>query len=939
MSPPAALHVFPFRAFAALIVLSAVSAAAAAEPTEGEKLFALKVQPIFQAKCAGCHAEDPDALEGDFDLRSLEGLKRGGYEFGSSVLAPGDSGESKLLAIVSRELPGYEMPPKDADRLGEEEIWAIRDWIDAGAPWPDETRVAEIYALHAKGVTVATSGGLSEAWTQRKYDPEDLWAWRPLRQDFATPIPQPEGPAAIDAFIEADLRRRGIEPAPRADRLTLIRRASFDLLGLPPTPEEVDRFVDDPADDREAFASLVDRLLASPHYGEQWARHWLDVARYADSGGFANDWERPNAWRYRDYIIRSLNDDKPFDRFATEQLAGDELIAQAEAEGQPMDEREQSELRIAVGFLRMGPWEQTGMSVAKVTRQQFLDDITDAVGQVFLAQPLQCCRCHDHKFDPIPTRDYYAFQAVFATTQFAEPDACWLESENLTGMETDRRYHEMRHAANDRVLRDLEESKRRYEADWFAARGLEYSSVAEAKKAGLKGDELPPKQELTPEQYGLERIARKWRARFGWESDRYEPIAFSVYNGATIERKNVEGRLKMPEDPLAGGSLERTAILSGGDVFSPAEPVSPGVLSAVPGSLDYRVPEDVAGRRLALALWIFGGENPLPSRVIANRVWTHHFGRGIAGNPNNFGATGKKPTHPELLDWLAREMVRGGWSLKAMHRLVMNSEAYCRSSSHPDPAALHQKDPLGESYAAFQPRRLAAEEIRDAMLAASGELNPEAGGIPVRPDMNREAALQPRMIMGTFAPSYVPSPQPATRNRRTIYTHKIRGHRDPMLETFNQPGSETPCELRDQSNVTPQAFALLNGEESNDRGLAMAIRVDSETEDDREAVALAMRLVWSREPSAEEIDLAVSHWDAMQRRHAAFDFEPRPMPTEVVREAIDENTGRPFSFTETLFEYRDYIADPQPEDVSPRLRGLADVCLALLNSNEFVYVY
>ena len=333
------------------------------------------------------------------------------------------------------------------------------------------------------------------------------------------------------------------------------------------------------------------------------------------------------------------------------------------------------------------------------------------------------------------------------------------------------------------------------------------------------------------------------------------------------------------------GELEVTHILAGGDPFSPKERVTPGVLSAVS---DVAIPATIDGRRKALAAWVASKDNPLTARVMANRVWQWHFGRPLAGNPNNFGATGQKPTHPELLDWLAAEFVERGWSVKHLHRLILLSETYRRSSRHPDPKALAANDPAGTSYAAFPPRRLTAEEIRDAMLAVSGELNPELGGIPVRSEIAPEVALQPRQVMGTFAPAWVPSPRPEQRHRRTLYALKLRGLRDPFLEVFNQPAPETPCEARDTSTVTPQVFALFNGTGSRDRALALAARVLKE----------------AKSPG----------------------------------EAVEENTGERFTFAEVLDAAADFVPDLHPADVGPEVRGLMEVCLVLFNANEFVYL-
>lgn len=904
------------------------------EPTEGEKLFALKVQPLLKEKCFGCHSSEADELEGAFSIESRAKLLEGGDAYGDSVVTSGDADSSLLMGMISREEAGYEMPPKEAEKLTQEEIWAVRDWINAGAAWPDDATVAKIYDDYAEGVTVMTSGGLDESWTRRKYKAEDLWAFQPIRKEFAVDLSSHDNP--VDAFIDARMQRVDVAPAPSANRITLIRRATFDLIGLPPTPVEIRNFVADPRSDKEAFAALVDRLLESPHYGEQWARHWLDVVRYSDSAGFANDWERPNAWRYRDYVVRSFNDDKPFNRFTLEQIAGDEI-----AKGnKKLTEKQRAELLVATGFLRMGPWEHTSMSVAKITRQLFLDDITDSVGQVFLGQALQCCRCHDHKFDPIPTRDYYAVQAAFATTQFADVDTVWIDGENLSGMKDDRSYHQKKRASTKAMLDKLTAKRRQYEEDYFKERDMPYKTRAEAIKAGVNKDDLPVGSMFKlPEEFGRERIGRKWQGRFNWEFDRYKPIAMAVYNGKTKTPSTGSSRTKMPDNPMGRGVLEQTAILSGGDPFSPGEKVKPGVISAVPGALDVTLTDKVNGRRTALANWITSPDNALTARVLVNRIWGFHFGRGIAGNANNFGATGKKPTHPELLDWLAVDFVRNDWSIKQLHRTIMNSDAYRRSTQHSDPKSLKQADPTGDSYAVFRPRRLEAEELRDAMLTVSGELNRTVGGIPVRPDMNLEAALQPRMIMGTFAPSYVPNPKPADRNRRSIYIHNLRGHRLPFMETFNQPGSEKSCELRDQSNITPQVFTLLNGQETSDRALALADRVLKSTKDDSAAIERLFAVTLGRAPTADEVSATLAHWNAMTDVHTRLEPTPNEPPTTVVREAIDENTGKPFDFTEHLVAYEDYESDLQAHQVDARTRALGDVCLAILNSNEFIYIY
>ncbi|MDA0589267.1 MAG: PSD1 and planctomycete cytochrome C domain-containing protein [Planctomycetota bacterium] len=907
--------------------------------SKGEVLFALRVKPLLQQKCFACHGGDSKKIEAALDLTSRAGMLKGGEGYGAA-LVPGKAVESRLYESVTRENDDLQMPPKENDRLTDRQTKAVRDWIDAGAPWPKDDRVAAIVASKADGVSVATSGGLSEDWTNRRYKSEDLWAWQPIRDPE---LPRSDGPTdgggpghQIDDFIEQKLRSAdtGLAVAPRADRTSLIRRATYDLIGLPPTPHEVRAFAEDTLPDREAFARVIDRLLASPHYGEQWGRHWLDVVRYADSAGFANDFERPNTWRYRDYVVRSFNNDKPYDQFVKEQLAGDEI------------DPENPEMLIAVGFLRMGPWEQTGMSVARVTRQQFLDDVTDAVGQVFLSNPLQCCRCHDHKFDPIPTRDYYRIQACFATTQFADRDAAFLDTENKAGFGLERDRLTERNDRYGKILKAISAATRDAELAWFKERDLPYRTRAEAIQKKAPAEQTPPSRlGLTPRDNGIERIGRKYRGRHLWELSRYEPVAFSVYSGSTPVLGNVDSPIAMPKDRMKSGELEETAILAGGDTFSPTLAVTPGVLSAVPDSNDSleatswnSIAKQPAGRRTGLANWIADKNNPLTVRSIVNRVWQGHFGRGLVATSNNFGATGRKPTHPELLDWLCVRFVEGGWSIKTLHRHIITTDAYARASTHPDMKRVREKDPNLELLAVFRTRRLAAEEIRDAMLAASGELNRDIGGIPIRPDMNLEAALQPRQIMGTYSPAYQPSPLPEQRNRRTIYALKLRGQRDPFLETFNQPGSDKSCERRETSTVTPQVFAMLNGEEVNDRALAMAKRLISEEQREDRRIDVAFRLCFGRSPTKEETALCLKHWREMTARHRTLKFERQDPPGTVTRSAVDELTGEQFEFTEKLEVYDSYIPDLKPWDVDAETRGLAEVCHVLLNSNEFLTV-
>ena len=949
--------------FLTVLLLSCVAQSSAAA-SDAEQLFVRRVLPLLNQKCLPCHGQELDDIRGGLDLRTLTAIQAGG-DSGEPGLVVGKPEESAIYQAVTRTSDFYSpMPPKEADQLTEDQIGWIRDWIAGGAPWPDAERMEEIAEANEDewsaedGIMVATSGGLSDQWTNRKYDPAGLWAYEPVQKPETTA----QGPAAIDELIASQIPD-GMPVAAAADPRTFIRRATFDLTGLPPSPEEIAAFESAYSEDAQgAVSNLIDRLLESPHYGERMAQHWLDVVRYADSSGFANDYERGNAWRYRDYVIRSFNDNKPYDQFVREQIAGDEI------------DPDDPELIIATGFLRMGPWELTGMEVAKVARQRFLDDVTNGVGETFLAHSLQCARCHDHKFDPVPTRDYYSIQAVFATTQLAERSAAFLPEENTSGFE-ERKYLLRKQAEYQDILADLDETLLKNAEQWYIETGKDptrwreavdqasgstpknprrrYSNVFERARnllmrQGINEDEFPPKLVgFTPEEFGLERVGRKGLERLRWELERYEPFALAVYDGRTPDVKSVYAPVRMPADRLEQGELENSCILTGGDPFSRGQEVDPGVLSVL--GLDHpEIPDSIEGRRKVFAEWVARPDNALTTRTIVNRIWMWHFGEPLAGNPNNFGSTGKRPTHPELLDWLAATFVEQGWSFKDLHRLIMNSEAYRRSSKVP--ADVSDPIELYSAYAAFRPRRLTAEEIRDSMLAVTGELNPALGGIPVRPEINLEVALQPRQVMGTFAAAWTPNPKPEQRHRRSIYALRLRGLPDPALEVFNSPGPDFSCERRDVSTVTPQVFALFNSQRSYARALALADRVlkeidasktpnPEERSRDERVIDRCFELAFGRSPTAEECRLCLSHWREMKKIQTASMPEFSAQPLSIRRDAVEENTGEKFSFEERLHSNEEIVPDRQPSDCDARTRALADVCLALLNTNEFVYVY
>ncbi|MEQ9439966.1 MAG: PSD1 and planctomycete cytochrome C domain-containing protein [Cyclobacteriaceae bacterium] len=900
--------------------------------TEAEQLFAHEVYPLLQEKCFACHGNKPDEIEGKFDIRSLESALAGG-ESGQKTLVPGNAHKSLIYEAVTWENSDFEMPPKENDRLTEPQIALVKQWIDAGAPWPNDERRAYLIEntewTYSDGIKVKTSPALSSTWQNRRYKPEDLWAFRPVESYEAPEKHLIEAGHPIDAFIQRKLEENGLTPAPLTDKQTLIRRMTFDLTGLPPTPEEVEAYMNDTSPN--AYEQLIERLLASPHYGEHWGRHWLDVVRYADTDGYSNDFERPNAWRYRDYVIRSFNEDKPYDQFIREQVAGDEI------------DSDDPEMLIAVGYLRMGPWEHTAMSVAAETRQLFLDDVTNSIGETFLSIPLRCASCHDHKFDPIPTRDYYRIQASFAPVQFAERKASYLPIENQSHFEQGQQRLErlIREAKQEQqALNDKEEAAAR---QWMADRGIQYLSQKE--RAKLPEDQRPPRfHGLTNQDLGYRKVLQKRLQVLNHQLNRYEPLAYSVYNGPVVKNPHSGRPMRVPDS--LSNTIQSTFILTGGSVQAPDEEVTPGVLSAVrtfteavESPLSDSIPPMRDGRRLALAHWLASEKNPLTTRSIVNRIWQYHFGQGLAGNANNFGVMGKKPTHPELLDWLTNYFLAHDWSFKALHRLILTSATYQRSSTHPDFAQVQEVDPDNTLLAYYTPRRLAAEELRDAMLAISGELKTEMGGLPVKPEINREVALQPRHIMGSIAPAYQPSRTPGERNRRSIYTYHYRGLPNPMLEVFNQPNADLSCERRIASTVTPQVFTLFNGQNSYNRALGMALRLQQDQTTLAPLIRQAIRLAWSRPATAEEVSTSTDFVQKMIQYHQENEAVATEYPVVVERTMFEEMTGEEFSYTERLDRYEDYVADVQPTEVSPETRALADLCRVLFNSNEFVYVY
>jgi hypothetical protein len=661
--------------------------------------------------------------------------------------------------------------------------------------------------------------------------PADHWAWRcPVRPPVPEiPNVQSQIPNPIDAFIRARLHTAGLTPAPEADRSTLIRRVMFDLTGLPPTPEESDAFVRDPAP--EAWAKVVERLLASPRYGERWGRHWLDLARYADSNGYEHDEVRPDAWRYRDYVIRSFNADKPFDRFILEQIAGDELA--------PSD----LDALIATGFNLLGP-DMTDSADQAQRRHNTLTDMTDTAGLAFLGLTVGCARCHDHKFEPIPQADYYRLLAFFAPAAFRAD-----LSVATPGQVAD-------HAAATRAYRALTQSLR----DEIAAlEGPVRARLFEAKLAKLSAEAQAAHRTPADKRNGGQQELVAETARNVAVSASEIAKALPAADRARLQ--DLQQKLKAFDSqkpaplPVALGLTDRTGppptyLLDRGELTHRAAEVRPGFPAILsPGGK--AVPADIApaptssGRRFALARWVANPDNPLTARVIVNRLWQHHFGRGLVATPSNFGLRGERPSHPELLDWLAAELVEGGWRLKRMHRLMLLSETYRQSTQVSRDAAA--RDPDNHLLSRMNRLRLEGEAVRDALLTVSGRLNPTAGGPGV---------VLPAVAVGRGAKNIAASPDPRDRDRRSVYLFARRNLREPFLEAFDLPDSNLSCPRRERSTTAPQALALLNAEDVLAAAQALAERLTRETRTEAGAIERAYRLALGRPPTAAERDRA-----------------------------------------------------------------------------------
>jgi cytochrome c553 len=729
-----------------------------------------RAMALLESKCLACHGAPRMS---DLDLRDAASILKGGKR--GAAVVPGNAEASLLYKAVLRE-GDLQMPPGKTG-LDASEVALLRDWINAGA------RAGQ------------ASNPVSAWWSFRK--PQ-----RPA-------VPAGNSANPIDAFILAKLGEKGLRPAPEADRRTLVRRAFFDLHGLPPTPEETDEFVNDRSPD--AYEKLIDRLLRSPRYGERWGRYWLDLVRYADTSGFETDHFFVNAWRYRDWVIKSYNDDKPYDIFVREQIAADELWSTStDLEGTlklPKDKEENLNRRIGTGLFTLGSFPIEFTYYGEQFRAEWRADAVDTVGSAFLGLSVGCARCHDHKFDPISQRDYYRLTALFAGSVERE-----IPLGSLFDVQTATRSFPLLEQAE--VLKRMARG---------GGRGRR--SRGGAPSAGPAAPEEPQDRAAILQRLGEAFLRAPERM----------PTA------------NVLGH----EEPVPD-----THILARGDFKKKGEKVEPGFLSALNPGPPIDEPKGylfVPQRRKALALWLTAPDQPLLARVMANRIWQGHFGEGLVRTPNDFGRQGDPPTHPELLDWLAVEFEARGWSLKRMHRLIMLSETYRASSAAGEDAL--KLDPENRYLSHARRHRLDGDAIRDNLLAAAGTLNLKMGGVGIIPSLTREEILAARM------PNLWPvNPDPAEHARRSVYLQMKRSLTLPMLQIFDAPDTAASCARRESSTVAPQALALMNSEFSGAQAAAFAGRIRKAAGENPEAaVDLGWRIAFARLPDAEERKTALDY--------------------------------------------------------------------------------
>ncbi len=789
--------------------------------------FEKTVLPLLQKHCLKCHGEDLEKLKGGLNLTIRAAILEGGDTGPAADLKK--PAESLLLKAIHYKDEAYQMPPKG--KLPDADIAILEKWVKDGLPVP-VARMGEI------GKVAPKTGVITEE--ARKY-----WAYQPVKRPVPPVIKDGQWVRTpIDAFIRAQQEAKGLKRVPVAERAALARRAYYDLLGLPPTPEQIDAFVNDKSPD--AWEKLIDTLLASPQYGEKWGRHWLDVVRFAETNGYERDGIKPFAWRYRDYVIQSFNTDKPYTQFVREQLAGDEMPGH------------NPDGIIATGFYRLGIWDDEPADPLQSVFDGY-DDLVATAGQAFLAMTLNCARCHDHKVDPIPQTDYYKMVAFFRDIRPYSENRDVRSAFNLTDISPPDVRAKYEVALKERQTR-LSEVRKAMEAiedeaikalpaeDQRAAEGPDRPKVVAKLVPLLKGETKESYTALKAERQQLER--------------RPEPqgrqLALSV-NNCDVRPKP-------------------THLLVRGSPHAPGKEVKPG-FPEVLGLPDPNIaaPQPGArtsGRRTVLADWIASKENPLTARVLVNRVWQYHFGRGLVPSTNDFGKLGDQPTHPQLLDWLAAEFMdptwtsdgakppaNSAWTIKRLHKLIMMSNVYQLSAAG-EPQNL-KSDPANTLLWRFNMRRLSGEEVRDTILAASGELNLKQFGPSTYPKIPKE------VLAGQSVPGQGwPTSPTEEGNRRSVYAHVKRSLRVPILIGFDQPDPDSSCPVRYVTTVPTQSLGLLNGEFANEQAAAFAKRLQKEFPNDVVAqVTRAIRLTTGRMPTDEEVKSDAAFLTSLKEKH------------------------------------------------------------------------
>jgi len=767
--------------------------------------FERKIRPLLAEHCVSCHG--PEKQKGHLRLDAPEFIRAGGES--GPILIPGNPNESRLIQAVRYAEETFKMPPKQ--KLPAPLIETLTRWVQDGAAMP-ETPAASTPPVRKE---------FSIGPADRAH-----WAFQPVRPPrVAARPPSKGGPHPIDVMIDAGLRKARLAANGRAHSRELVRRAFFDLAGLPPSPEDVAQFESDPSE--AAWARLIDRLLDSPHYGEKWGRHWLDLVRFAESNSYERDGPKPHAWRYRDYVIRSFNADKPFDRFILEQLAGDELPSP------------DAESIIATGYYRLGIWDDEPAD-RELARYDGLDDILATTGQVFLGLTIDCARCHHHKIDPISQHDYYRLLSFF---QNINPYRNGGETDEVPVFGNDM---ERRDFASRKQAHELRAASLRKEIDDFKILMQDRHAGSDPARRSAFNDEIIAKE-------GARLLGDENWKRFSNAKEQLEKLKRETIPAARA--------LAVTE---AGSKPGETFVLLRGNPALKGDRVDPGFLDVLGASTlppEMVAPSDrSSGRRTAIARWIAAPENPLTARVLANRLWQYHFGRGLVRSSSNFGLQGDKPTHPELLDWLAAELVQGGWSLKRMHRLIMSSEAYRRSSRGREDAL--QSDPMNHHFWRFDPRRLAAEEIRDAILSIAGNLNPRMHGPGVYVDIPKE------VLAGQSQPGSGWGKSSLTeQSRRSVYIHVKRSLLTPVLDSFDMAETDRSTPIRFATVQPTQALGMLNGDFLNHQSAVFAERIRKERGNHpRGQVERALALATSRIPSPPETDRGVNLMEAWRQK-------------------------------------------------------------------------